>query len=173
MLRVILIVLIGFALSACRSGDDVSSTGGKSSNDNFVAQSIDRSLGRVPTPNQQNTPAETVDKSSNDAPIYTHQPVNPPNNIEPVSDQPVSLEWTIPAQRENGALLSASDLDGYIIEFVETSNPDSLDQTYIEGGQVSSHSMSLPPGNYRFRVIAVDSNGLTSDPSEWVDANVA
>lgn len=177
MLRVILIVFLGIVLSACRSGDDVSSTGGKSSSNNIAAfQNQDKSLDQLPlpeTPVDEASEQKPVEKANTSEPIFTTQPVTPPEEVEEVSYHPVTVEWSIPAQRENGELLSASELDGYIIEFVDQSNPGTVDQTYVEGGQVNRHSMSLPSGSYRFRVIAVDRDGLTSDPSSWVDTKLS
>lgn len=164
MLRVLSILIISFALSACRSSDDVSSTGGASpTSQNNVSS----------TSQPRETIQSTGRNQGSSEPIYTAQPFAPPQTVEPVSYQSVTLEWTIPLQRENGELLGASDLDGYIIEFVDQTNPDTVDQTYVEGGQANSHSLSLPAGTYRFRVIAVDRNGLTSNPSDWVDADLA
>lgn len=173
MLRVILIVFVGFALSACRSGDEVSSTGGKS---NVNYQVAGNNVMQAPTkvPETISTGEKTLQqKKTNTTPVYTPQPAAPLDPTEPVQVLSVTLEWTIPLQRENGDLLGANDLDGYIIELIDQSDPDAVDQAYVEGGEASSHSFDLPPGSYRFRVIAVDSNGLMSNPSDWVNADLA
>ncbi len=179
MLRAILIVFIGIALSACRSGDDVSSTGGVrlTSNKATSASSAPakqhnttREATKLPAPAP--APAPVEQQATTSSPVYTSQPVTAPEAADPISHQPVTLEWTIPMHRENGDQLSASELNGYIIEFVNQSDPGAVDQAYVEGGQISTHLLSLPPGSYRFRVIAVDNNGLTSNPSDWVNADL-
>lgn len=191
MLRVIAIVFISFALSACRTDSSAidtapasqqsaaSSSSQQSTSNGSVQQSVSSgSSAKLPATIPAASSEKVAQQSTSSSGTYKAQPVSPPESAdevlaEEVLDEPVSvtLEWTIPMHRENGDLLGASDLDGYIIEY--SSQPGSVEQEYVEGGQVSSHSLSLPAGSYQFRVIAVDNNGLTSNPSDWINADLA
>lgn len=153
MLRVITIVFISFALSACRTSSDGSDS--------------------APTSTQSTEPTYSQLTSTANA-VYTAQPVSPPKTVIEVTyeDVSVTLEWAIPLQRENGDLLSASDLAGYIIEY-SSRQSGPLAQERVQDGQSNSHTLSLPPGAYQFRVIAVDSNDVMSKPSDWINADLA
>jgi hypothetical protein len=183
MLRVITIVFISFALSACRTDNNVIDTA-PTSKQSAVSSTAQQSTSSGSTamlpasiPSDGGERAKQQPAASDDtvtsSGAYTAQPVSPPSPADELLYEPVSvtLEWTIPMQRENGDLLGASDLDGYIIEY--SSKSGSVEQDYVQGGQVNSHSITLPPGSYQFRVIAVDNNGLTSNPSDWVNADLA
>lgn len=174
MLRVIAVLLISFALSACRTDNNVIDTA-PTSKQSAVSSSSQQSAASGST---AMLPAgipgsDEQQRATNSSGAYTAQPVSPPGAADELLYEPVSvtLEWTIPMQRENGDLLGANDLDGFIIEY--SSQSGSVEQEYVQGGQVNSHLLTLPPGSYQFRVIAVDNNGLTSNPSEWVNADLA
>ncbi len=185
MLRVITIVFISFALSACRTSSNVSdtvSTNTQSTASTYSQESISSDpVTKLPTTTDNttnNTPANTDSSqqlsqlASSANTVYTAQPMSPPKPADDViyEDVSVTLEWTIPLHRENGELLGASDLDGYIIEY--SSQSGGVMEEYVNGGQSSSHSLSLPSGAYQFRVIAVDSNGVKSNPSDWINADL-
>jgi nitrous oxide reductase accessory protein NosL len=182
MLRVVAIVFISFALSACRTNNDESDTTPTSTQSTASTYSQKNIPGspatKLPT-TTDNTPTNTDSSqqlnqlTSTTNAVYTAQPVSPPESANEVTyeDVSVTLEWSIPLQRENGVLLSASDLTGYIIEYSSQSGP--LTQERVQGGQSSSNTLNLPPGAYQFRVIAVDSNDVRSKPSDWINADLA
>ena len=187
MLRALIILSIAFSLTACRSGSNTASTAPADSTQNVLAgwnspdekapplptvQEPTKEIARKPAEQrvvQEPAPAQSVKKPATaDEPMYSAQPESRPEPADPVRYQAVTLEWTIPMQRENGQLLGANELDGFIIEYTQKGKPGVVEQQYVEGGQVASQALELPPGYYSFRVIAVDTQGLTSNPSEWV-----
>jgi hypothetical protein len=183
MIRILAIIVIGFTLSACRTGSDApaasqQSAQSEASDTRDYTQQTDAGSNTLSESRPREEPPATAGEGFNkqqasaSGPTYMPQPVSPPEAVDPVKYHSVTLEWTIPVQRENGDLLSASDLDGYIIEYANQSEPGTIDQQYVQGGQAASHSLSLLPGSYRFRVIAVDINGLASNPSDWVTADL-
>jgi hypothetical protein len=187
MLRTLIILSIAFSLSACRSGSNTASTAPTEGNQNVLAgwnlpDTITQPLPATQEPTKEiagqpeaqqvvQEPAPTQplkEPTTADQPLYSAQPESRPEPADPVRYQSVTLEWTIPIQRENGQLLGANELDGFIIEYTQKGQPGVVEQQYVEGGQVASQALELPPGYYSFRVIAVDTQGLTSNPSEWV-----
>jgi hypothetical protein len=188
MLRTLIILSIAFSLSACRSGSNTASTAPADSTANVLAgwtipekkaqalpepeESAKKVVASPPAEQQvvqEQPPAQPVKQpASKEQPMYTAQPESRPEPADPVRYQSVTLEWTIPMQRENGQLLGANELDGFIIEYTQKGKPGLVEQEYVEGGQQASKALELPPGYYSFRVIAVDTQGLTSNPSEWV-----
>lgn len=187
MLRALLILSIAFSLSACRTNSESASTT-TSSNNNLLAgwssadqlqpapapepaEPAKKELAKLPANQQlaeQPAPSETVQQPPARETTYSAQPESRPEPADPVRYQSVTLEWTIPMQRENGQVLGPNELDGYIIEYTQKGTQGVVEQQYVEGGLVASHALELPPGYYSFRVIAVDTEGLTSDPSDWV-----
>lgn len=193
MLRTLIILSIAFSLSACRTNSDAASTT-TSSNSNLLAgwtqpteslqalpepaptEPAKKEIAKQPTEQrvvEQPAPTQPVKQPPAKETMYSAQPESRPEPADPVRYQSVTLEWTIPMQRENGQLLGANELDGYIIEYTQKRAPGVVEQQYVEGGQVASHSLELPPGYYSFRVIAVDTQGLTSNPSEWVGVTLS
>ncbi len=185
MLRILIILSIAFSLSACRSGSNTASTASAEGSQNVLAgwnlpdtntqpapQEPTREVASQPAAQQvvqEPAPTQSLkEPATADQPLYSAQPESRPEPADPVRYQSVTLEWTIPIQRENGQLLGANELDGFIIEYTQKGQPGVVEQQYVEGGQVASQALELPPGYYSFRVIAVDTQGLTSNPSEWV-----
>jgi hypothetical protein len=84
----------------------------------------------------------------------------------------IVLSWSIPIQRENGALLSPSDLAGYQIYYTVEETGESI-MIEIDDITVDHYTFKdLPPGTYYFAVTAVDVRGVVSELSELVEANV-
>ena len=194
MLRTLIILSIAFSLSACRTNNDNDSASATTSSSNALASWTQRSKNLQPLPEpapaepakkelakqpteqqvvQQPAPTQPVKQPPAKETMYSAQPESRPEPADPVRYQSVTLEWTIPMQRENGQLLGANELDGYIIEYTQKGTQGVVEQQYVEGGQIASHSLELPPGYYSFRVIAVDTQGLTSNPSEWVGVTLS
>ncbi len=189
MLRALIILSIVFSLSACRTNNASDSASSTTSSSNVLSgltlpsknlqplpepapiESAKKELAKQPTEQQvvqKPAPTQPVKQPPAEEPMYSAQPESRPEPTDPVRYQSVTLEWTIPVQRENGQLLGANELDGYIIEYTQKGTQGVVEQQYVEGGQIASHALELPPGYYSFRVIAVDTQGLTSNPSEWV-----
>ncbi|RKZ15816.1 hypothetical protein DRQ53_08085 [bacterium] len=90
----------------------------------------------------------------------------------PVADTTdVTLEWTIPNERENGDALPVDELAGYRVEYAEDIN-GAIVPAYVSGGASSSHDMTLPARVHQFRVTAIDTDGLESNPSPWVEGDL-
>ena len=80
----------------------------------------------------------------------------------------VEVSWDIPTQRENGADLQLSELDGYRIVYYRegSSGPGSI---YVDSPTQSSEIINdLEPGDYEFKISAIDTNGLVSEYSQIV-----
>ena len=84
----------------------------------------------------------------------------------------IVLTWTAPVQRENGSLLSPSELVGYQIYYTIEETGEStmieIDDTGVDHYQFKN----LAPGTYYFSVTAVDAKGKVSKLSELVEARV-
>lgn len=97
--------------------------------------------------------------------------VTPP--AEPPIEAPTSatLEWTIPATREDGAELLASELWGYII----LARYNGGDAVFYEvaGGDVTSYQFdALASGEWLFAIKAIDTGDLESSLSAWVSLTI-
>ncbi|MDX9874750.1 MAG: hypothetical protein RBS88_07545 [Spongiibacteraceae bacterium] len=82
------------------------------------------------------------------------------------------LNWTIPDARVDGAPLTVAELAGYELYY---SSDDAAEAGVItiSGGATTSHVVNdLPQGVYFFAISAIDSNGLKSDLSEMVEAQI-
>lgn len=80
--------------------------------------------------------------------------------IEPLD---LTLEWSIPTERENGTALTPAELAGYNIEYRNCGSSVWV-YSWAEGGSTVTYDMSLTAGCYDFRVSAADTGGLIS---EW------
>jgi hypothetical protein len=179
-----ILLMVAFSLSACRTNSSSATADIQpaSSSNNIAQQAVSQPEKSVQdtlpykAPPARQEPTRTVDtpaeKPLGSTPTYAAQPESRPEAADPVRYQSVTLEWTTPLQRENGQLLGPNDLDGFIVEYTRQSAPETVAEDYVEGGKAVSYSMELPPGSYRFRVIAVDNKGLTSNPSDWVSADL-
>ena len=83
----------------------------------------------------------------------------------------LTLSWTPPTTRQNGDPLTAAELGGYEIYQV---NPDGTDKIIlVEDGAATSHEIEISEsGEYMFAIASVDADGLKSDISEAVSADV-
>lgn len=94
-------------------------------------------------------------------------------DLEPTFQEqtPVTLEWSIPTQRENGDSLSVDELAGYLVEYTKDI-AGAYTPVLITSGAADHHDFSLPPDVYQFRVTAIDTDGLKSNPSPWVEGDL-
>jgi hypothetical protein len=82
----------------------------------------------------------------------------------------VELEWTIPSERENGVALGVEELCCYQVQYIHGNEFAVVD---VSGGATRAVNLALQPGHYRFSVIAIDSAGRVSQPSDTLEANVS
>lgn len=108
---------------------------------------------------------------STTATAYT-QASNETASASASAEEKIVLTWTAPVQRENGSLLSPSELVGYQIYFTVEETGEStmieIDDTRIDHYEFNN----LAPGTYFFSVTAVDAKGQVSELSELVEARV-
>ncbi len=84
----------------------------------------------------------------------------------------VQVSWDIPTRRANGSDLQLSEIDGYNIFYYREGDSEPV-SVYIDSPTKSSEILEdLEPGNYRFKVSAVDTSGLVSDYSQVLAANL-
>jgi hypothetical protein len=82
----------------------------------------------------------------------------------------VQLQWTIPSERENGAALGVEELCCYQVQYIMGNEFTVVD---VSGGATRAVNLALQPGHYRFSVIAIDSAGRVSQPSNTHEADVS
>lgn len=84
----------------------------------------------------------------------------------------VTLKWTAPATRENGAYLSLSEISSYEIYYAaELSGKEST--LIISDGSVSTYKVSsLPPDIYHFSMSAIDTKDVKSKMSNVVEIDL-
>jgi hypothetical protein len=82
----------------------------------------------------------------------------------------VELEWTIPSERENGVALGVEELCCYQVQYIMGNEFTLVD---VAGGATRAVNLALQPGHYRFSVIAIDSRGLASQPSDTLEATIS
>lgn len=74
----------------------------------------------------------------------------------------VSLSWQGPLQRENGDSLQLSELSGYEVIYTNV-DLKTTETVFIDDPTASSITLeNLRPGNYAFKIAAVDTEGLYS-----------
>jgi hypothetical protein len=80
----------------------------------------------------------------------------------------VSLHWTPPARRENGAALSINEIHRY--EIIASPVTGGQSRVYIvkDTGSNNYTIRNLEPVAYEFHIVAVDKLGLSSKPSASV-----
>lgn len=78
----------------------------------------------------------------------------------------VTVSWTAPTKRENGAALSPGEIDHFTL-YPERSDGIAVDPIEIPATSESQYSRvyMLAPGTWTFRATATDKKGATSDAS--------
>jgi|GEM_PF-379869 len=110
---------------------------------------------------------------------YTLTSVSEPTTTEPETSAPpptasegsVTLSWTAPSTRMDGSSIALSEIDYYVINYGQ--NISSLSQsTNVDGAQTSYTFDGLASGTWHFTIRVVDTNGLTSAPSDPVSSTI-
>ncbi len=103
----------------------------------------------------------------------THSALGQTFDQPPVSHQDsLVLSWSAPLERENGALLSPSDLTGYQIYYTVEETGESI-MIEVEGTGTNQYEFhDLAPGTYFFAITAVDAKGKISELSDMVTVQV-
>lgn len=86
----------------------------------------------------------------------------------PAKPAKAALRWQPPTERENGKPLPAADLAGYAV--IHTT--DGTQRRIALGGPATSTTMELGQGRHALSVVAIDSSGLESEPSNTVEVTV-
>jgi hypothetical protein len=82
----------------------------------------------------------------------------------------VTLAWDIPTQNTDGSPLL--DLDGFRIDWARQ-NSTATGSISINNSSVSTYIVeNLSPGTYDFTIVALNSNGASSAPSNWARKTV-
>lgn len=86
----------------------------------------------------------------------------------------VTLSWTAPTTRQNGDPLLPSDLAGYEIYYFLEGSSQEQDQIVVINDALATEATitDLATGTYFFAIATVDSDGLASDPSDYVEASI-
>ncbi len=82
------------------------------------------------------------------------------------------MSWTAPMERENGSLLSPSELVGYQIYYTVEETGESIMIEIDDTGTTEYAFHDLAPGTYFFAITAVDSKGEISELSDMVTVHV-
>ena len=97
-----------------------------------------------------------------------------PDKSEPAPSETggtVTLTWTAPSTRMDGSSIALSEIDYYVIDYGQ--DVTNLDQSVNVGGGEDNYTFSnLTSGLWYFTIRVVDTNGLSSAPSEPVSAEV-
>ncbi len=84
----------------------------------------------------------------------------------------ITLTWSAPVERENGNLLSPSELTGYQIYYTVEETGESI-MIEIDDTRTTEYEFrDLAPGTYFFAITAVDSKGEISELSDMVTVHV-
>lgn len=107
---------------------------------------------------------------------YTLEQVSEPEpplseNVTNGASSTVTLSWTAPSTRVDGSSISLSEIDYYQITYGQA--PDALTETIEVESDLTSHTIEgLASGTWYFSIQVVDTNGLTSEPSEAIEFQV-
>lgn len=97
-----------------------------------------------------------------------------PETSEPAPSETggtVTLTWTAPSTRMDGSSIALSEIDYYVINYGQ--DVTNLSQSVNVGGGEDNYTFSnLTSGLWYFTIRVVDTNGLSSAPSEPVSAEV-
>ncbi|BES71675.1 hypothetical protein RE428_26930 [Marinobacter nanhaiticus D15-8W] len=106
---------------------------------------------------------------------WTLNSTSPAAPQSPVEDIVISgeatLSWTAPLTRQDGSALSLGEIDHYEINYGQA--PEFLDLSVTVPGDTASYTFeNLGIGTWYFTVEVVDTDGLSSPPSEVVSKTV-
>jgi hypothetical protein len=155
-------VLLCYALIACGGGGG----GGGGGSDTASSSSSSGSQTVVtPPPASGGTPTDP-------------DPIDPEPEPEPEPTPPaktsVTLSWVAPTTRQNGAPLLPSELAGYEIYYFQEDSAVEDGQILIinDANATEATIDELTPGTYFFAIATIDSDGLESDISDYVEAQI-
>lgn len=83
-----------------------------------------------------------------------------------------TINWLIPTQRENGELLSSSEIGGFEVAYRNTQTGIYTSLIVDDATQASIEITNLAAGEYEFIIAAFDSEGLYSDFSDPTIATI-
>lgn len=94
-----------------------------------------------------------------------------PPPTDTTSTDTVNLSWTPPGTRVDGSSIALSEIDGYRINYGQSS--DSLNQTIeVPAGTTEARIEGLAAGTWYFTIQVIDTSGLSSEPSDPVQYSV-
>ena len=88
--------------------------------------------------------------------------------IRPATTKTVS--WDKPTERENGAILTDSEIDHYVISYWKVGSNEQF--IIVESSSLERTIETLTPGIWRFRVKTVDTDNLASLWSDIVEVDI-
>lgn len=97
--------------------------------------------------------------------------IAPPPPSEERSALSVTLSWTPPLAREDGAILKMADIGGY--EIVSERNNVQITSVTVSAANVTTHTFNdLSPADYAFSIYTYDNQNHISQPSEAVSISL-
>jgi hypothetical protein len=166
-LKLIATLLISSTLIACGGGGG--GGGGSSSGGGGGNSSTSSSGSSNSTPVTSET-AKTLE--SNAAASNQLPPLDPPAVATPPDKTvDITLSWVAPTTRENGDALLFSEIDGYEIYYFKDGTSEDNDQlvSITDPNTVDTTISNLTAGTYYFAIATLDSEGLYSDTSDYVE----
>ncbi|WP_119395189.1 fibronectin type III domain-containing protein [Salinibius halmophilus] len=125
---------------------------------------IDVPVAVGPSPTEAPPVAEPTPVAA--TPIVTTLPTIVIDPTEPVVSVPttmsVNLQWTPPNQREDGTLLTESELSLYEIRY-RAEGEETFEVVQVDAANTSLPITDLPIASYEFQIAAIDNDGLYSD----------
>ncbi|KPQ30454.1 MAG: PA14 domain [Marinobacter excellens HL-55] len=98
-------------------------------------------------------------------------PVTSPPATDTTSTGTVNLSWTPPGTRVDGSSIALSEIDVYRINYGQTT--DNLNQAVeVPAGTTEARVEGLSAGTWYFTIRVIDTNGLSSEPSDPAQYNV-
>lgn len=84
----------------------------------------------------------------------------------------IDLSWDIPTEREDGSLLSTSEISGYVLEYGY--DMASLEQrSNIPGALTQNYTLNnMPSGTLYLRIATTDSDGVTGSFSQTISLDI-
>jgi hypothetical protein len=163
-LKLIATLLISSTLIACGGGGGGSSSGGNSSTS---STSNSGSSNSTPVTSETTKALESNAPASNQLP-----PLDPPIiDTPPDKTVDITLSWVAPTTRENGDALLFSEIDGYEIYYFKDGTNEDNDQlvSITDPNTVDTTISNLTAGTYYFAIATLDTEGLYSDTSDYVE----
>ena len=117
-----------------------------------------------PTPNN----TDTADTSS-DEPATENNENQAENDVKTIT-----ISWTPPSTRKNGDTLLPSEISGFAIYYYqEGSNAEDGEVVVINDANINEYTTpELTAGTYYFSIATIDEEGIYSDLSDYVEAEI-